>query len=267
MAELSAFGVLLFAILGASFGSFSAMLLSRKTLELKVLSKPSKCDSCGKPIAWYRNLPLVAWPMLRGKCANCKARIPIRYWLIEISTAIAFSLLWLASAPNLLLAAFLSALFVVTLLIAFWDIDTMKIPNRLVLVAIAISVALGVNQSLANPGSSSLVYGLVGAFCYSALLWLTRVMKPGGMGLGDVKLAIPLGAVSGLFGLQLVATSIFLAFLCGAAVGVGQIALGKASSKSTMPFGPWMVLGFWLSLIFGGKLWSAYLEVIASVVS
>lgn len=267
MTELSEIGLLVFAILGASFGSFSGMLLSRKTFDLKVLSKPSNCDSCGKPIAWYLNLPLVAWPMLMGKCANCKARIPIRYWLIEVSTAIAFSLLWLAATPNLLLATFLSALFVVTLIIAFWDIDTMKIPNQLVLVAIAISVALGVCQSLTNAGPSSIVFGLFGAFSYSALLWLTRVIKPGGMGLGDVKLAIPLGAVSGLFGLELIATSIFLAFLCGAVVGVAQIAIGKATSKSKMPFGPWMVVGFWLSLIFGGKLWSTYLEVIASVVS
>lgn len=267
MTGLNAVWLVVFAALGASFGSFSAMLLSRKTLDLKALSKPSRCDSCGKQIAWQSNLPVLSWLLLRGKCSSCKAQIPIGFWLIEISTSVAFGSLWMAASPDILLAAGLCILFVVTLIIALWDLETLKIPNQLVLMALAVAAVLGASVAISSASASALFSALIGAISYSGLLWLTRVIKPGGMGLGDVKLAIPLGAVSGLFAPQLIATSIFLAFLCGAIVGVGQIAIGKATSKSTMPFGPWMVLGFWLSLISGDQLWSAYLEVIASVVS
>lgn len=267
MSELALLSLATYIILGASFGSFIAMLVSRRSLKLAVLAKPSTCDSCHSKIAWYKNIPLLSWPVLGGKCSHCKASIPIRYWLIELLTAIAFTVLWFSWSSNMTILGSLAAFLVVTMVISYWDIDTMKIPNPLVLIALAIAVVLGIAVWLADARSSTLISGLLGALSYSGLLGLVRLIKPGGMGLGDVKLALPLGAVSGFFGLELVAVSIFLAFLCGALIGLSLIALGKATQKSRMPFGPSMVLGFWLSLIFGEQLWGAYLEVIASVVN
>lgn len=115
------------AWVGACVGSFLNVVIYRMPLGISVNQpKRSFCPLCQKPIAWWNNLPLVSWLLLRGRCASCGGAIPFRYWLVECLTAILFGWAWAALVPA---AAVLMALFFALLVVIAWiDIDHMIIP-------------------------------------------------------------------------------------------------------------------------------------------
>lgn len=261
-------------VLGALVGSFLNVVAYRVPLRRSVVSPPSACPSCGARIRARDNVPVVSWLVLGGRCRDCRARISPRYPLVELVTAVAFGLVaWWALASGMLdpdaaparlaagvlaLVAFLF-LAAVSIALALIDLDSHLLPNRIVLPALAVgAVLLGASALLAGePGQ--LLRALAGMLALGAFYAIVAFAYPGGMGFGDVKLALVIGLHLAWVGWGALVVGAFAAFLLGALWGIGLIATRRAGRRSRMPFGPWMLAGAWIGLVAGDTVMGAYL--------
>lgn len=175
----------LFAFLmGACIGSFLNVVIYRVPLGLSVNEpKRSFCPTCKKPIPWYHNLPLISWLILRGKCAGCKSRITIRYWLVELLTAVLFMALWMHyPQPGTLLLFAWCALAIV---ISFIDAEHMVVyPLHTLAGTLAALGAVLVNPALMGKDTwlDGLIYSIMGASAGFILLYI--VMQLGKLAFG-----------------------------------------------------------------------------------
>lgn len=267
--------VVLVGVLGLLIGSFLNVVVYRVPAG-KSLLPSSRCPNCDAAIRPWQNVPVVSWVALRGRCAMCKVRIPARYPLVELGTGAAFAAVgwwWLGgsaaieygmtSAVLLLLA--LLYLAAVSIALALIDLDTFRLPDAIVLPSIAVLLALLVAAAicaadgsfwwpLARAGIGSLALTL-----FYAALWF---FWPGGMGLGDVKLAAVLGLVLAWFGWGTLIVGAFAAFVFGGVYGVALVFTGRGGRKSRIPFGPWMILGAWFAIFAGESLAAWYLRAV-----
>jgi leader peptidase (prepilin peptidase)/N-methyltransferase len=225
-------------LLGLSLGSFLNVVIYRLPRRESLVRPGSHCPHCESAIRFYDNIPIVSWLLLRGRCRDCASAISARYPLVEATTGVAFVLaLWRFGFdwPLLISWAFIAAMVAV----AFIDYDHMIIPNRIVL-----------------PGA---VLGLVASITLhpAGFLFILALVWPGGMGPGDIKLALFMGAVLGAY----VMVALFAAFLFGSLVGIFMLLVQKRSRKEKIPFGPYLAMGAILAALVGETLLNSYLRV------
>ena len=229
-------------------GSFLNVVAARVPLKRSIAYPGSACMSCGHEIAWYDNVPVVSWLVLRGRCRNCAAGISWRYPAVELATALLvaacfakFGLGWEAA-----IAGFFCAVLVV---LAAIDLERFIIPNRIVLPAAAVVL---VAQTLVHPSVEWLAAG-VGA---SLFLFLAALAYPRGMGMGDVKLALLLGFMLG----RTVPIGMFVGMVAAVVPSIVLIARhGSAGRKMKIPFAPFLAIGAVVALFAGHPLLDAYL--------
>ena len=126
------FWSVVFFILGSMVGSFLNVCIYRMPRELSVISPRSHCPECKYSIPWFLNMPLITWMVLRGKCANCKTSISIRYFLVELLTGVAFLSCWLSFGPRSAVLAFIFAMVMAGFIVAiFIDIEHLIIPDEI----------------------------------------------------------------------------------------------------------------------------------------
>jgi leader peptidase (prepilin peptidase) / N-methyltransferase len=239
-----------FAFLPAlAIGSFLSVVAARVPLRRSVAAGRSACMSCGSQIAWYDNVPVVSWLLLRGRCRGCAARIGWLYPSIEIVTAllVAGCFLRFGVSWDAAIGAFIACVLVA---ISAIDIEHRIIPNRIVLPAAAIVL---VAKTLVHPSPEWLIAGL-GA---SLFLFVAALAYPAGMGMGDVKLALLLGFAVG--------RSIPAAMMIGMISALVPSAVlfakhGARARKMAIPFGPFLALGGLVGLFWGDALLQAYLH-------
>lgn len=280
MGELDLALILGAAVLGALIGSFLNVVIHRVPAGQSVVNPPSACPNCGERIRPADNIPVISWLVLRGRCRNCSARISARYPLVEAGTGVAFAGIatWMLSplspAPSVIEAAgSLGVVAAVLLAIAYlWlgavsialiaiDLETHRLPNVLVLPGYAIVVVgLGVPAILAGD-LERLALAAAGAGILFGVYLLLAIAWPGGMGLGDVKLAGVLGAFLGFSGWAALAVGAFGAFLLGGLLSIILLAAKLVTRKSGIPFGPWMIAGAWLGLVVGEPIAVSYLSL------
>ncbi|GAB4252337.1 MAG: A24 family peptidase [Thermoleophilia bacterium] len=236
---------------GLVIGSFLNVVISRLPAGESLVRPASRCPNCGHPVRYRDNIPLLGWVMLRGRCRDCREPISARYPLVEAVTASLFLLTYLVvgAGPELLLGwAFLSVLVVV----AFIDLDHYIIPNRIVipaaLVGLVVSVALHPERWWEFPVAGLAAAGFLAVI---GLIW------PGGMGFGDVKMALMMGTVLG----RLVLVALFLAFLFGGLTGLILLGLRLKDRKDRIPFGPYLALGAGMGFLAGEQMLKAYLRL------
>ncbi len=236
---------------GLALGSFLNVVAARVPLRRSIVRPASACMSCGRPIAWYDNLPLVSYIALRGRCRHCGARIPLRYPAVELVTAllVAASVLAFGITLDAAVAAFFCAVLVA---VSVTDIDRRVIPNRIVLPAAAI--VLGAQTAL-HPSLEWVLSGLGAAL----FLLLAALAYPRGMGMGDVKLALLLGVALG-WTVSVAMMIGMISALVPAAVLLGRH--GSAARKMRIPFGPFLALGGVVALFAGDWILSKYLELL-----
>jgi leader peptidase (prepilin peptidase)/N-methyltransferase len=236
---------------GLALGSFLNVVAARVPLRRSVVKPASACMSCGTTLAWYDNIPLVSWLLLRGRCRSCGTSIPWKYPLVELVTALlvagcvlAFGLTWDAAV---------AALFCATLVaVSVTDLERRIIPNRIVLPAAAVIL---VAQTVLHPSPEWLLAG-VGA---SGFLLLAALAYPAGMGMGDVKLALLLGVALG----RLVPVALMIGMVSALVPAVVLLARhGQAARKMGIPFGPFLALGGVIALFAGEALLDAYLGLL-----
>ena len=261
------------AVFGLVIGSFLNVVIYRVPAGMSISSPPSACPNCHQPIRSIDNIPIVSWLVLRAKCRGCGTPISSRYPLVEAGTAMFFTVvavaalsgaLGVASTRTTVSGAFVLVAFLyfaaITVALGLIDIDTHTLPNRIVLPAYLVAVALFVAASVVGVQFEALLRAGIGM----AALWLAYAAMafayPGGMGFGDVKLAGVVGIFLGWSGWGALAVGALSAFVLGGLYAVVLILLRRANRKSGIPFGPWMLVGAWLGIGVGNIVFPAYLS-------
>jgi leader peptidase (prepilin peptidase)/N-methyltransferase len=235
---------------GLAVGSFLNVVAARLPRGRSVVAPASACPTCETEIAWYDNIPVVSYVVLRGHCRSCGARIGVRYPLLELTTAILVALnpLVFGLTPKALVGALFCVVLVV---ISAIDLEHRIIPNRIVVPAAAVAL---VAQTALHPSPEWAVAG----FCAALFLFVAAVAYPGGMGMGDVKLALLMGAVLGRSVAVALMVGMFAALVPSLFLLVRH---GAAARKMGIPFGPFLALGSVVALFVGDRLLDAYLNV------
>jgi leader peptidase (prepilin peptidase) / N-methyltransferase len=245
-------------ILGLLIGSFLNVCIHRIPKELSIINPPSSCPTCKKRIAWYDNIPILSFIILRGKCRNCGEKISWRYPLVEAMSGILAALLVYKFGPTVefaVLYIFCASLIVISMI----DLQYQIIPNE-----ISISgIILGFIYSFFSPvftWQASLLGILVGGgiLALIALIYYF-LMKSEGMGGGDIKLLAMIGAFLGVGG---VVFTLAIGSIVGSVIGIILMLKDKGDSKAKIPFGPFLSLGALGYIFFGGLLFDTYLGLL-----
>lgn len=237
-----------FAAPGLAVGSFLNVLASRLPLHRSLVRPGSACMSCGTPVAPRDNIPVVSYLLLRGRCRACGVHIPVRYPLVELATGLLVAGCGLRF--GLTLYAVLAAAFCVVLVaLSAIDIEHRIVPNRIVIPAAAVAL---VAQTAREPS----VEWIAGALGASLFLFVAALVYPRGMGMGDVKLALFLGAFLG----RNVAVGLMAGFLAALVPAIFLFATrGMAARKTAIPFAPFLCAGAAIALFAGDGLLDWYL--------
>ena len=231
-------------VLGAIMGSFLNVVTYRLPRHESLVTPASHCPRCATPVKPYDNIPILSWLLLRGHCRSCAAPISPRYPLIEAGTAVlcAGAVLAHHSATGIALSVVLILLVVPAAMI---DLEHRIIPNRITALGAVLALVLGTALDPAGEPGRLIAGAAAGGFLLLAVL-----AYPGGMGMGDVKLAAVMGLLLG----SAVAPAILIALLSGVLVGAVVIARkGTAEGRKTaIPFGPFLALGA-LVAVFAGQ--------------
>jgi leader peptidase (prepilin peptidase)/N-methyltransferase len=235
---------------GALVGSFLNVCIARLPVGESIVRPPSRCPECRAPIRWFDNIPVLSYLILRGHCRACRARISLRYPIVELLTAVAFVVQGIAFADQP--AVLGSRLVLTALLIALFgtDLDTGRLPDILTLPGVVIGLAWSL---FGPPGfEDSLLGAALGAGILLAIRWLWRWWRGvDGMGLGDVKMLAMIGAFLGWR--QILVVLCFASF-AGAAVGVSLMVLRRRTLQSRLPFGTFLALAAFAASVWGEAL-------------
>jgi leader peptidase (prepilin peptidase) / N-methyltransferase len=252
-ADSSAVNVAFAAVLaapGLAVGSFLNVVASRLPLRIPIGSSRSRCMSCSHELAARDNVPLVSYALLRGRCRHCRAAIPWRYPAVEAVTAllvIACGLRFGATPEAVVAAGFCVVLVAVSAI----DIEHRIVPNRIVLPAAAVAL---VAQTILYPSPE----WAVAALAASGFLLAAALAYPQGMGMGDVKLALLLGAMLG----RNVSVALMVGFLAGLVpAAVLMLRHGSQARKVAIPFAPFLAFGALVALFGGDAILDWYLGI------
>jgi leader peptidase (prepilin peptidase)/N-methyltransferase len=224
--------------------------IHRIPLHKSVVGYRSHCPKCDIPIKWYDLVPIASWFILNGHCRNCGAPISCRYSLIEFLTGIIFVFcLLIFNISHSLITAIIFSCFLVV--ITFIDIDHQLILDK-VLVWLA-GTGVAINLWL---NSLNILDMLLAAFVGGGIMLVIAVASRGGMGGGDIKFAAALGI---WLGWKLTLLTLFLAFILGGLGGGIVLLLKLKGRKDYIPFGPFIALGAFISLLYGNQIINWYI--------
>ncbi len=243
-------------IFGSIIGSFLNVVIYRLPREKSIVYPPSSCPSCRYKIKWYENIPIISYLFLRGKCRQCKAKIPLRYPFVEFITglgAVFIYIKWGLTLDSLFYFIFLSLIIA----IIFIDIDFKIIPDELNLIGFISGIIFSFFRN-----DFSFVDAVLGSIVGAGFLFLTgylymKLRKIEGLGMGDVKMMAFVGAYLGLFGSLF---TIFFGSLLGAVVGITLSLLkeGKYQGTLEIPFGPFLGISAIIYMFFGDYIKQIY---------
>jgi leader peptidase (prepilin peptidase)/N-methyltransferase len=220
-------------------------------LRRSLIRPGSACMSCSAPIAWYDNVPVLSYVLLRGRCRSCRKPIGLVYPAVELASALLVAGCVLAFGLSLhaAIAAFFCCVLVA---ISAVDLRHRIVPDRIVLPATVLVLAA---QTVRDP---SLEWPLA-AFGASLFLFLAVLAHPAGMGMGDVKLALLMGAALG----KTVAVALMVGMFAALVPGLYLLARhGQAARKMAIPFAPFLAFGSIVALFAGEPLFDAYLNLL-----
>ena len=235
-------------VIGLAGGSSVNALYFRLLEDLPLFFDRSRCPSCRETIAAYDNIPVISYLILRGRCRKCGSRIPASYPLVELAgAAIGVAAALLDVAPILRVAVAVSLL--AGLAAAMVDLASYRIPNRLTYPGIVILALLDLLAASMDGEWNRLLLTLSLFVAGLAFFLYLRLLSRGGMGVGDAKLFGLLALGLGGLGWKPVLIALVSAFGAGAVVGVGAVLAGRRSLKSALPFGPFITLGCYASVV------------------
>lgn len=243
-------------LFGLVVGSFDNVAIYRIPEKRSLWAPRSFCPHCGTTIAWYDNIPLLSFFLLRRRCRHCGELISWRYPLVELVSGLLFAAVF-ARVGFRWTAELLPYLFMVTVLIivSAIDIRLQIIPNKVMYPAIPVALAAMGAVSLARGDYRILVDSLIGAAVIAVPWGLAALIYPRGFGMGDAKLAAFTGAI---LGWRAEVVGFFVGVALGALAGIALMLAGKKGRKSRIPFGPFLAAGALVALFWGQKIWDFY---------
>lgn len=229
----------------------------KKTDEKITLSTPSSsCPNCKHKIRFYENIPVISWLLLRGKCSQCKNKISIRYPLVELSTAllsVVIAMHFGVTLTTLFLLVLTWALVCLTLI----DYDHMLLPDQITLPILWLGLIVNINGAIV-PLNDAVIGAIAGYMSLFSIFWLFKLLTgKDGMGHGDFKLVALFGA---WIGWQLLPLLILMASAVGAIIGISLMVFKNHTREQAIPFGPYLAIAGWITLIWGNSIWSWYLS-------
>jgi leader peptidase (prepilin peptidase)/N-methyltransferase len=254
--------VLVAILFGLPFGSFVTVLVHRTPRHEPVGRGRSRCPSCGTTLTWRDNIPLLSYVVLRGRCRHCGAPISPRYPLLELATAGLFVAAVLR-IEDVAVAALVAPFLGLLLAVAVVDAGHRIVPNVIVYPSLAVFGVALVGLRVAGR-DVDLAGGAIGLAAFGGGLLLLALIRPGGMGMGDVKLAALIGLVVGALGLRILAVAAGLGILAGGVGGTVALLAGR-SRKSALPFGPFLAAGAGVAVLYGAEIADAYLGLLGTL--
>ncbi len=244
----------LFLALGLIVGSFLNVCIYRLPRHESVNWPGSHCTACNRSLAWYENVPVVSWVVLRGRCRTCNDPISVIYPIVEVITGVVFLAayeLYALTPLTVVRIAFACAMIVLFAI----DLRHRILPNVITIPGI---VAGFIASVWLPPGwQSSLIGLLIGGgvlFAIGEVYYRTRGVE--GMGMGDVKMLAMIGA---FLGWPLMLLTLILASFSGAVLGAAMIVSGRGGTKAALPFGTFLAVGALLSAVAGQPIVDWYL--------
>jgi len=249
---------------GLCVGSFANVCIYRLPLARSIVWPRSHCPHCDHLIAWFDNVPLLSFLLLRGKCRSCGQIISKRYFLVELLTGVFFLVIFSRYGFD-----FRTPIYwmVVTGLIigTFVDFDYMIIPDQITLGGIFTGLAFSfIFPSLHGVAShfAGFQAAFIGMLAGGMILWLVGefgrlAFKKEAMGMGDMKLLAALGA---FLGWQAVIFTIMISSLIGAIAGIAMVLTGNKTMGSKIPFGPYLALAALIWILGGHDWWLTYIN-------
>ncbi|MBI3287486.1 MAG: prepilin peptidase [Chloroflexi bacterium] len=239
--------MILYALLGLGVGvvlNWAADALPRRL----AVSWP-RCPYCGRTFALSECSALLSGLLLRGRCAHCHSPLPWRRPLLEVASSLAFAFLWQRYASNPIHLILLSCYTSILLLVLVTDLEHRLILNTVIFPA----SLLALGGSLVHPG---LISALAGGALAFASFYLLALLRQGGLGAGDVKLAGFIGLITGF---PLAVVAIVLSTAVGGLVAGFLLLTRLKTLQSYIPYGPFLVFGGLAALFFGGQIVDWYL--------
>ena len=223
------------------------------------LVKPdSTCPSCGHKIRAWENVPVISYLFLKGKCAKCKVGISVRYPLVELFTALActFAAYQFGVTSQALWAVLFTYILVALL---FIDLDKMLLPDQLTLPLLWLGLLLS-TQHIFVGTTDAIIGAAAGYLSLWSVYWLFKLATgKEGMGYGDFKLLAALGAYTGWQGLPII---ILLSSFVGAIAGILIMVIQNKGKSLAIPFGPYLAVAGWLTLLFKDAIITTYLDYV-----
>lgn len=246
--------ILFIIILGGLWGSFANVCIVRLPKDKGVVAGRSSCPKCKKEILWYDNIPIISFFLLQGKCRKCKKKISFQYVVVELLSIISFLSIYYLYGLSLttLLLIILSLAFII---IFFIDLKHFIIPDIITYPMMVLGFLKSFDPNL-NEIFPNYILSLIGGIFGYGIIWsiiyfYKQVKKKDGMGLGDAKL---LAVIGFWFGLDAIPFIIFLSSTT-ALLSVVPDLIKKTKKLSTqIPFGPYIIIGNLIFLVFESKL-------------
>lgn len=246
--------IILVFILGLIVGSFSNVCIYRIPRNESIIYPASHCPNCRNGILAKDNIPLLSYILLKGRCPNCGSRISIKYPVVEFLTGLVYVIIYQihgVSVQSLIYIVLSSALII----IAFIDLGEQVIPEVISLPGIVIGLILSFFVHHISFVNSALGIVIGGGIILVIRLAGSLIFKKESMGIGDIELAAMIGA---FLGWRYITISLFLGFFLGALTGIILIISKIKSREDAVPFGPFIILGSFISLLWGEKILSWY---------
>lgn len=251
---MTPFVAVVFALAGLMIGSFLNVCIYRLPKRESVVWPASHCTACNRPLAWFENIPVLSWLVLRGRCRTCGARISAVYPLVELTTGVVFAgaaIIYGLSPLLFVRLAFACALIVLFVI----DLQHRILPNVITLPGIAAGFVASV---FLPPGWLSSLIGILagGGILFAIAEAYYRLRGIEGLGMGDVKMLAMIGAV---LGWPLMLLTLVFASFAGSVVGVGLMVSGRGGMQAALPFGTFLALGALVAAVAGDPILAWYL--------
>ncbi|EKD85636.1 MAG: hypothetical protein ACD_37C00671G0018 [uncultured bacterium] len=247
-------------ILGISIGSFLNVLIDRLPKNESINGR-SHCDNCKKTLSWADLIPLLSFFLLKGKCKYCRSHLSYQYPLVEFLTGVLFVFtIYYLPITNLSTNYLISSIYYLTIVSSLVVVFFTDLKYGIILDKVTFPLVFTVFLWLLFQDITSLpehLLSAVGSFIFFLLIFLLTRGK--GMGLGDVKFSFVLGLTLGISGTIL---ALYIAFLTGGIIGFILIIWKKKNLKTAVPFGPFLVVGFLISLFFSEQIAQYFLALI-----
>lgn len=248
---------ILISLYGLLIGSFLNVCIYRIPREESIVFPSSHCPTCGTSLKWHDLVPVFSYLVLRGNCRYCGEKISPQYPIVELLNSLIYTLTYWKFGLSFSFLYY-AVIFSILIVIAFIDLNEMIIPDILIILILTVTVLYRLLLFLLYSKSFDLLNSIGGLVLSSFLFILIILISKGGMGGGDVTL---IGSLGFILGIKKILLTIFSAFIFGAIISIILLVTKIREKKDPIPFGPFIILGFFITVFWGDELINWYLSL------